>query len=209
MYIYNNFGGHVVLRLVMLMLVGSLFYSVSAMDIESQILKIRGADDSQRYKLVNELKRELSKLGSVERTHAILALKRQMSAPSGSDMVAMSNETTNFEQNQQNAQHNILDRYESVATIDTGMAVASQSKGGVGSEVLGGANADQVIAGSQLPTTQITNNNTPQVTPSRPADTTIVQQVITPTNPIVNNVTSNLPKQDVMQPNMRMMSYQI
>jgi len=201
---------------MMIMLVGSLFYSVSAMDIESQILKIRGADDSQRYKLVNELKRELSKLGSAERTHAILALKRQMSAPVGTDVVAMSSESTNFEQNQQNAQHNILDRYESVATIDTGMAAASQSKGGVGSEVLGGADgASQVIAGSQLPTsaTQVANTNVPattqQVTPVRPNDTAIVQQVVTPTNPIVNNATSNLPAQDVMQPNMRMMSYQI
>jgi hypothetical protein len=198
------------------MLVGSLFYSVSAMDIESQILKIRSADDSQRYKLVNELKRELSKLGSAERTHAILALKRQMSAPVGTDMVAMSSENGNFEQSQQSAQHNILDRYESVATIDTGMATAAQSKGGVGSEVLTGADtANQVIAGSQPPAsaTQIPNSSvsatTPQVTPTRPGETAIVQQVVTPTNPIVNTVTSTLPNQDVVQSNMRMMSYQI
>ena len=189
----------------MLMLLGSMVYSVSAMDIESQILKIRSADDDNRYKLVNELKRELSKLGRVERTHAILALKQQMTTSVKSTAVAASNvSAANIKQNQQNGQHNILDNYHNIAAVDTAMISATQSKGGsAGAEVLNNTNTVQIV--------------TSQVTPSPPADSiasilpqnSAVQQAIAPINPIVNNVASTLPRAVIMRHSMRMISYRI
>lgn len=198
-------------KLIILMLLGSMVYSVSAMDIESQILKIRSASDNDRYKFVNELKKELSKLSRAERTHAILALKQQMSGSSENSVVALSSASaTNIEQNQ----HSVLDSYQSVAAIDTTIMI-DVSKGAVGAEVLDAASTAQVISA--------------QVTPSRPAEViqpnvvvsvpeqtvatnipqnSIIQQTIAPTVPI-NNVASNLSRTSMMQHNMRMISYRI
>ncbi len=185
-------------KLITLMLLGSMIYSVSAMDIESQILKIRSADDSDRYKFVNELKKELSKLSRAERTHAILALKQQMTTSSEDTTVALSKvPTSNNEQNQQNGQHNILDSYQSVAIAVT------HSKGNVGAEVLNNTNAAQIV--------------TTQVTPNRPADTvvanlpqnSVLQQAIVPANTVVNSVASTLPRAVIMRHNMRIVSYRI
>ncbi len=197
-------------KLIILMLLGSMAYSVSAMDIESQILKIRSASDNDRYKFVNELKKELSKLSRAERTHAILALKQQMTNSSENSAVALSGaSTTNIEQNQ----HNVLDSYQSVAIVGT--AMVDVSKGGVGAEVLDATSTAQVV-GTQVTPSRPADMIQPNVVVSVPEQTvatnmpqnSVVQQTIAPTAPI-NNVASNLSRASMMQHNMRMISYRI
>ncbi len=109
-------------RLIILILLSAMTYSVSAMDIEDQIIKIRNASDDNRYKLVNELKRELSKLSRNERINAIAALKQQMGSTvnkKGSDMSVLARRcNSEVEQSKQNGQHNILEQYPNIVSAD-------------------------------------------------------------------------------------------
>ncbi|MEA2110762.1 MAG: hypothetical protein U9P71_01810 [Campylobacterota bacterium] len=187
-------------KLIVLMLLGSLLHSVSAMDIEHQILKIRKASDSDRYKFVNELKRELSKLSRAERMHAIIALKHQVKSPSKNSVVALSDASSGI--NEQNGQHNILNSYQSVATADAAMvASAIPSKGAVGAEVLDSVNTAQIVSA--------------QTTPNRPENSTVIpqstviQQAVVPASSVVNNIASTLPRAVIMRHNMRIVSYRI
>ncbi len=109
-------------RLIILILLSAMTYSASAMDIEDQIIKIRNASDDSRYKLVNELKRELSKLSRNERINAIVALKQQMGSvvnKKGSNMSVLARRcNSEVEQSKQNGQHNILEQYPNIVSVE-------------------------------------------------------------------------------------------
>ncbi len=109
------------IRFIIITLLSVWAFHASAMDIEAQILKIRNASDGDRYKLVNELKRELSKLGRNERVGAIIALKQQLSSSKndGSSEVLLVSDTTKSEikQGASGGQRNILNNFPSVAAV--------------------------------------------------------------------------------------------
>ncbi len=107
------------IRMILITLLSMLAFQASAMDIEEQILKIRNASDSDRYQLVNELKRELSKLGRNERVGAIIALKQQLSASQSDANTLLVSGTTKSElkQGPQAGQRNILNNFPSVAAV--------------------------------------------------------------------------------------------
>ncbi len=109
------------MRMIVIALLSMLAFHASAMDIEEQILKIRNASDADRYQLVNELKRELSKLGRDERVGAIIALKQQLNsskAHKNSGVLLVSDGTeSKLEQGTEAGQRNILNNFPSVAAV--------------------------------------------------------------------------------------------
>jgi hypothetical protein len=202
-----------------------MMHSANAMDIEAQIVKIRQADESTRYQLVNALKRELSKLGKAERMHAILALKQQMEASSSKEGTKMTALASHDSKSEQNSQHNILEKYQNVAAVSSvEMGTMEYTKGGVGGEVLDAANAGTVIATASPETATIINT---QVTPSRPTEiavgnaqqiadaaTAIQQESVMQQTPaaidhIMNNAATTILQENSIQQNMRMLSYRI
>lgn len=209
-------------RFIIISLLSSIIHSVSAMDIEAQIIKIRQADESNRYQLVNALKRELSQLGNAERMHAILALKQQMQGSSSQEDSQMTALASRDSQIGQNTQQNILDKYESVAAVSSStMGTVEYTKGGVGAEVLDSANTGTVTSADATEAATVVNT---QVTPSRPVEVVasnnviensvqqenVMQQTPATIDHIVNNVaTTTLPQENSIQQGMRMLSYRI
>jgi len=145
------------MRMIIITLLSVLVSQASAMDIEEQILKIRNASDGDRYQLVNELKRELSKLGRNERVGAIIALKQQLSSSQSDDNPAallVSDRTkSELKQGSQAGQRNILNNFPNVT------AVADVQ----GSGMVGNVNT----------VTPVVN----QVTPPRPSSITPIPKV--------------------------------
>ncbi len=109
------------IRMIIITLLSVSAFQAGAMDIEEQILKIRQASDADRYQLVNELKRELSKLGRDERVGAIIALKQQLSSSKSDDNTdaLLVSDTTKSElkQGSQAGQRNILNNFPNVAAV--------------------------------------------------------------------------------------------
>jgi|GEM_PF-1825483 len=145
------------IRMIVITLLSVLVFQASAMDIEEQILKIRNASDADRYQLVNELKRELSKLGRDERVGAIIALKQQLSASKSDENTEalLVSDTTKSElkQGAQAGQRNILNNFPSVAAV---------------ADVQGSA-----MVGNVNTVTPVVN----QVTPPRPTSTVPIPKI--------------------------------